>query len=236
MSSAVARSTWATSSADRTLRPGPVSPAATNAGFGAMPASRAAASMRPTMPAEFPVASDEQPLDGTDTQAMPPVLVHPLRARASRRPVAAVPRSPRKSPASVTELTGMVRSSAAGRLACWDCSSAMDATTGTPRRWAASMACWAWGGLLMAPSASWTTSAPESRPNSTPAANRPPSAMNESATRTGRCRHVAQVPNAPVPLWAAVESRASPVPCPYSTSSSGSLSSLSTSQPEMSST
>ena len=86
------------------------------------------------------------------------------------------------------------------------------------------MACWAWRGLLIAPSASWTTSAPESSANSTPAAKRPPSAMNESLTRTGRNRHRGQVPTSPVPFSAAVESLASPVPWPYSTVSSGSLS------------
>jgi hypothetical protein len=68
--------------------------------------------------------------------------------------------------------------------------------------------------LLVTPSASCTTSAPLSRANSTPAANRPPSAMNESLTRTGRNRQFGQVPTSPVPLAAAVESLASPVPWP----------------------
>ena len=76
------------------------------------------------------------------------------------------------------------------------------------------MACCAWRGLLIAPSASWMTSAPASSPNRTPAANRPPSAMNESPTRIGRKRQPGQVPTSPQPFSAAVESLASPVPWP----------------------
>jgi len=68
--------------------------------------------------------------------------------------------------------------------------------------------------LLIAPSASWITLAPESSAKSTPAANRPPSAMKESPTRTGRNRQFGHVPTLPDPFAAAVESSASPVPCP----------------------
>ena len=76
------------------------------------------------------------------------------------------------------EFMGIVWFSAAGRFGCWDCSSAIDAAIGTPRWYAASIAAWACGGLEIAPRASRTTSAPESRPKITPAAKRPPSAMN----------------------------------------------------------
>ena len=114
----------------------------------------------------------------------------------------------------VTELTVSVCSSEPGRFGCFDASSAIDAITGTPRRYAASIASWAWRGLLIAPSASWITAAPESRPNSTPAPKRAASAMNESPTRTGMNVHCGQVPTSPVPLSAAVESSASPVPWP----------------------
>ena len=55
---------------------------------------------------------------------------------------------------SVTELTAIVCSSDAGRLGCFDASSAIDATTTTPRRYAASIADCACGGLFSAPSAS----------------------------------------------------------------------------------
>ena len=48
---------------------------------GSMPASRAADSSSPTIPADWPVASDEQLPDGTDTNVRPPKFVHPLSAR-----------------------------------------------------------------------------------------------------------------------------------------------------------
>src|SRR3990172_6004103 len=91
--------------------------------------------------------------------------------------------------------------------------------------------------MFTAPSASWTTLAPESTANATPRAKSLASATKESATRTMRGRHSGQTPVPPAPLFvSAVESRASPVPCPKSVSSHGSLSLRKKSQPETSST
>ena len=100
----------------------------------------------------------------------------------------------------MTEFTAIVRSSEAGRFGCFDASSAIDATITTPRSYAASIAACACGGLVSAPSASCTTSAPESSANKTPAAKRPPSATNESETRIGRTRQRGQEPTSPVPF------------------------------------
>ena len=63
MSSALARTSCMTSLADNTFVPG----APDRSGCGWMPASRAWLSSRPTTPAAMPVASDEQLLDGIDT-------------------------------------------------------------------------------------------------------------------------------------------------------------------------
>jgi hypothetical protein len=125
-SSALAAMSCMTSLADSTSPPGPPLPAG-RPGWGAMPASRATDSTSPTMPAPRPVASDEHDDDGTDTQVIAPQLVQPLSAsQPSEVPEAMCSRW-------VTELTGMVRSRAAGRLACLDSSSAIDATITTPR-------------------------------------------------------------------------------------------------------
>ncbi len=105
-------------------------------------------------------------------------------------------------------------SSELDRFGCLDASSAIDATVTTPRSYAASMACWAAVGFVIAPSASWITRAPWSSAKSTPAANRCPSATNESPTLTGTNWHFGQVPTSPVPFAAATESSASPVPWP----------------------
>src|SRR4051794_1790856 len=160
------------------------------------------------MPDDLPVASDEHAPDGTDTNVWPPKFVQPFNA--SHPGVA----GPVIASRSVTELTAIVCSSDAGRFGCFDASSAIDATTTTLCLYAASIAICAWRGFEIAPSASCTTAAPESSANSTPAAKRPPSAMNESPTRTGMKRHCGQLPTSPLPFAAAVESFASPVPCP----------------------
>ncbi len=86
------------------------------------------------------------------------------------------------------------------------------------------------------PSASWTTSAPVSTANTTPCANEFTSATKLSPTRTGIVMQFGQVASAPPLLASAAESSASPVPCPYCTSSNGSLSNSKKSQPQMSST
>src|SRR5436190_23835041 len=103
------------------------------------------------MPDEMPVASDEHAPDGTATNVWPPKFVHPLSA--SHPGVC----GPAIASRCVTELTAIVCSSAAGRFGCFDASSAIDATTTTPRLYAASTASCAWRGLLSAPSASCTT-------------------------------------------------------------------------------
>ena len=78
------------------------------------------------MPALRPVASDEQLDDGMDTHVIGPQLVHPLRAIQPSWP-------PSRCLRWFTEFTGMVCSRAAGRLACLLSSSAIEATTSTPR-------------------------------------------------------------------------------------------------------
>ena len=81
------------------------------------------------MPADCPVASDEHESDGTATNVWPPKFVQPLSARY---PWTAPPPSG-SAVRSVTELTAIVCSSEAGRLGCFDASSAIEATTTTPR-------------------------------------------------------------------------------------------------------
>ena len=114
-------------------------------------------------------------------------------------------------------------SSELGRFGCFDASSAMDATTTTPAVGHVDRL------LCLARVADRAERlldhvGAESIANSTPAANRPPSAMNESLTRMGMKRQPGQPPTSPEPSSAALESLASPVPWPYSTVSSGLLS------------
>ena len=80
------------------------------------------------------------------------------------------------------------------------------------------------------------TAAPLSTEKTTPCANEFTSATKLSPTRTGITMQFGQVPSAPPLFASAVESRASPVPWPYCTSSKGSLSNSKKSQPQMSST
>ncbi len=129
----------------------------------------------------------------------------------------------------------MVCRLAAGTLWWKLSSSAAEAITGTSRLQAYSMAARANDVSLTAPSASCTTCTPLSTANTTPCANRFESAMKLSPTRTGRTMQFGQVPRSPPLSASAVESRASPVPWPYDTSSKGSLSSSRKFQPAMSS-
>ena len=88
------------------------------------------------MPADWPVASDEHAPDGIDDER----AATEVRAAVEREVAGARRRSSRSS-FSVTELTAIVCSSDAGRFGCFDASSAIDATTTTPRSYAASIAC-----------------------------------------------------------------------------------------------
>ncbi len=78
-SSAVARTICIASFADRTFVPAPRN--RRSSWFGFTPASRASDSSSPTMPADCPVASEEQLPDSIVTNVWPPKFVQPLSAR-----------------------------------------------------------------------------------------------------------------------------------------------------------
>ena len=136
----------------------------------------------------------------------------------------------------VTEFTVMVCGLAAGQLWWKLSSSAAEAMIGTSLFQAYSIAARAKEVLFTVPSASCTMCAPLSTAKTTPCAKLLESAMKLSPTRIGRTRQFGHVPRSPPLSASAVESSASPVPCPYDTSSNGSLSSSRKFQPAMSST
>src|ERR687895_1621223 len=182
------------------------------------------------MPAARPVASEEHETLGIATAIFDEKFVQPLNWRYERGwPV-------RLSLYFVTEFTTITCGSLEGQLWCWAASSAAEAITATSRSYAYSTASRARLVWFRVPSASCTTWTSLSTAYRTACAKSLSSAMNESPTRMWIDMQFGQVPSSPPLFASAVESRASPVPWPYWTSSNGSLSSSRKYQPTTSST
>src|SRR5918998_2042952 len=181
------------------------------------------------MPAARPVASEEQDTLGIATAIFDEKFVQPVNWRYERGSAVS------DSLYFVTELTTIVCGSFDGQLWCWAASSAAEAITATAWSYAYSTASRPRLVWFSVPSASCTTRTSLSVAYSTACAKSLSSAMNESPTRSGIDMQFGQVPSSPPLSASAVESRASPVPCPYWTSSKGSLSSSRKSQPTTSS-
>src|SRR3954454_23218164 len=181
------------------------------------------------MPEPRPVASDEQLRLGIATVIFDEKFVQPLNWRYERGS------SVSPSLYFVTEFTTIVCGSFDGQLWCCAASSAADAITATSCRYAYSTAARPRLEWFSVPSASCTTLTPLSTAYSTACAKSLSSAMNESPTRSGIEVQFGHEPSSPPLSASPVESRASPVPWPYCTSSNGSLSSSRKSQPTMSS-
>src|SRR4051794_23108037 len=181
------------------------------------------------MPALRPVASDEQLTDGIASVMRDEKFVQPLNCRYEVGVAGSV------WPECVTELTTIAYGYDDGQLWCCAASSAAEAITVVPWSYAYFIASYPKRDLLSVPSASWTMSTPLSVAYSVASANRLTSAMNDVPTRSGSIMQFGQAPSSP-PLFASPpESMISPLPCPYWTSSNGSLSSSRKSQPAMSS-
>src|SRR5919106_4511246 len=181
------------------------------------------------IPAARPVASEEHDTLGMATAIFDEKFVQPLNWRYERGSAV------RASSYFVTELTTIVCGSLDGQLWCCAASSAADAITTTPRSYAYSTASRPRLVWLSVPSASCTTRTSLSTAYSTACAKSLSSAMKESPTRRWIDMQLGQVPSSPPLSASAVESRASPVPWPYCTSSNGSLSSSRKSHPTTSS-
>src|ERR671916_3193329 len=181
------------------------------------------------MPAARPVASEEQLTLGIATAIFDEKFVQPLNWRYERGSAVSA------SSYFVTEFTTIVCGSFEGQLWCWAASSAAEAITATSLRYAYSTASRPRLVWFSVPSASCTTRTSLSTAYRTACAKSLSSAMKESPTRMWIDMQFGQVPSSPPLSASAVESRASPVPWPYCTSSKGSLSSSRKSQPTTSS-
>src|SRR5918998_6011788 len=181
------------------------------------------------MPAARPVASEEQLTLGIATAIFDEKFVQPLNWRYERGSAVS------DSLYFVTEFTTIVCGSFEGQLWCWAASSAADAITATSCSYAYSTAARPRLVWFSVPSASCTTFTSLSTAYRTACAKSLSSAMKESPTRMWIDMQLGQVPSSPPLSASAVESRASPVPWPYWTSSNGSLSSSRKSQPTTSS-